>query len=226
MMEFDHDTPISRLPTVLGRVYGQPLPAEVKAAIEGVARELRQADDRAAGLLVDADRREKRAFDMAHDCEWHGQEIAELEGSVMRFWRDNAHLEQIRFGLVAQLILLSSEPDKPAGLNLDHLSEADRRFAEKINRRARGNLNAEEPVEMTADELRRRMRAIIDQQPKALDVLHKKSFKTGCPSCPHCRAEDAAGSAPASVPAPPKHKPRSRRAAADSEASLFDEEAS
>ena len=86
---------------------------------------------RSAALLVDADRREKRAAEAAIDCAEHGKEISYLRDMAARCWADEQRAEDARSGIVRALIVAArnlggrTEPIPAAVVQRELLKAAD-----------------------------------------------------------------------------------------------------
>jgi len=73
--------------------------------IEKLRRRVAELERRCAALMVDADRREARALEIATNCEKHGEEIRYLRHMTSWFWECMQRESDARSGVVRGLIL-------------------------------------------------------------------------------------------------------------------------
>lgn len=77
--------------------------AQLKAANTELSRKVSQLRSSNGALMVDADRRERRALDLSADCTAHGDEIQYLRHCASWYWNSMNDSEEARHAIVGAL---------------------------------------------------------------------------------------------------------------------------
>lgn len=106
---------------------------------ERLLRRISTLESRCGHLMVDANRREERATEIAESCPEHGKEIQRLRHLSSWYWAASGHSDDCRKAVVGAIINASmamrdrAEPVAPADLVkfLDKITDAQKRVTRR-----------------------------------------------------------------------------------------------